>query len=130
MAKSTSQTVPSVTTTTKSSVATSSMFTTTLESHLYGVLSIPSGYQSLSGTHSGVSFSPWSSLMSSTGILSGSSLTDTEQLNASSSHQAGSSGYRLMCPLYTGLPPYEEQYIDSPYPPFYGGKPYVVCRHL
>jgi len=77
MTESTSQTVPSVTAVAKSSVATSSMFTTTPESYLYGASSVPSGYQSLSGTHSGVASSPWSSPMSSTGILSGSSLTNT-----------------------------------------------------
>ena len=125
MADSTSQTVPFVTTTTKYSVATSLMFTMTPKSHLYGVLSVPMGYQYLSGTHLGVASSPWSSTMSSTGILSGSSLMDIEQLDPSSSHQAGSSGYHPMYLLHTGLPPYGEQYAYSPYPPYSRGQPYV-----
>jgi len=82
------------------------MFTTTLESHFYVVPSIPSGYQYLSGTHSGVASSPWSSPMSSSGILSGSSFTGTEQLDPSSSHQDVSYGYHPMYPLNTGLPLY------------------------
>ena len=88
-------------------------------------LSIPSGYQYFSGTHLGVASSPWSSPMSSTRILSGSSLMDTEQRDPSSSYQASSSGYRPMYFLYTGLPPYGEQCAHSPYPPFSGGKTYV-----
>lgn len=48
MAKSTSQTVPSVTATAKSSITTSSMFTITPKSHLNGLPSIPSGCQYLS----------------------------------------------------------------------------------
>jgi len=84
------------------------MFNTTPESHLYGVLFVPPGYQSLFGTHSGVASSPWSSPISSTGILSGSSKTDTEQLDPSSQYQVGSSGYHPMYLLYTGLPPYGE----------------------
>jgi len=91
---------------------------------LYGVLSIPLGYQYLFGTHSGVASSPWSSPMSSIGILHGSSLTDTEQPDPSSQYQAGSSGYRPMYLLYIGLPPYGEQYAQSPYPPFSRGQPY------
>ena len=50
-------------------VVTSSMFSTTPESHLYGESSILVGYQSLSRTHSGVASTPWSSLMFSTRIL-------------------------------------------------------------
>ena len=44
MEEPTSQTVPFVMAIAESSVATSSMFTTTPESHLYGVPSIPLGY--------------------------------------------------------------------------------------
>ena len=58
MAESTSQTVPCITATKESSTATSSMFTMTPESHLYGVPFIPSGYQYLSGTLSIVASSP------------------------------------------------------------------------
>ena len=82
------------------------MFTTTPESHLYGGSFVPLGYQSLSGTHSGVSSSPWSSPMSSIGNLPGSSLTDTEQFDPSSQYQASPSGYHPMYPLNTRLPPY------------------------
>jgi len=44
MAESTSQMVPSITATEESSIATSSMFTTTHQSHLYGLPSVPLGY--------------------------------------------------------------------------------------
>ena len=62
--------------------------------------------------------------MSSTRILFGSSLKDTEKLDPSSQYQAGSSSYHPMYPVYTRLPTYGEQYAQSPYPPFTGGKPY------
>lgn len=118
MAKKTSQTVSSVTPTTTSTIATSSMFTTTPESHLYAGPSIPLGYHSLSGTHSSVSSSPWSSPMLATRILFGSSLTDTEQFDPSSQYQASPSGYHPMYPLDTGLPQYGEQYAQSSYSPY------------
>ena len=130
MAESTSQTVPSVIAMAESFVATSSMFTTTPKSHLYGVPSIPPGYQSLSGTHSGVASSPWSSSMSSTGILSGSSLTDTEQLDPSSQYQASSSGYRPMYLLYTGLPHTERNMHILLILHFLGSNHMSVCHRL
>lgn len=71
----------------KSSVATSSMFSTTPESHLYGEFSILVGYQSLSGTHSGVASTPWSSPMSSTGILPGSAFMGTQQFDPAYQYQ-------------------------------------------
>lgn len=108
----------------ESSVATSLMFTMTLESHLYGVSFIPLGYQYLFGTHSVVAYSPWSSPMSSTRILFGSSVTDTEQLDPSFQYQVGSYGCPLMYLIYTRLPRYGEKYAQSPYPPFSRGKPY------
>ena len=110
MVESTSYVVPSVIDATKSIIATSSMFTTMPESHFYGVSSVPPGYQYLSRTHSSIASSPWSSPMSSTGILPGSSLTDTEQFDPSSQYQAAPFGYHPMYPLYTVLPPYGEQY--------------------
>jgi len=66
---STSQTISSDAVVAESYVATSSMFSTTPESHLYGESSVPVGYQSFSGTRSGVASTPWSSPMSSTRIL-------------------------------------------------------------
>ncbi len=109
---------------TTSTVATYSMFTTTLESHIYGGVSIPLGYQSLSRTHSGVSSSPWSSPMSYIGILPGSSLTDIEQFDPSIQYQDGPSSYHPMYPLNTVLPPYGEQCAQSTYSPYSGGPPY------
>lgn len=91
----------------ESSVITPSMFSTTPESHMYGESSIPIGYQSLSGTHSGVTSAPWSSPMSSTGILPGSSLKGTQQFDPAHQYQARQSGQqRPMYPLSTGFPPY------------------------
>lgn len=130
MAKTTSQTVSSITDTTESIVAISSMFTTTPESHLYVGLFIPLCYKSLSRTHSSVSSSPWSSPMSYTRILPGSSLTDIEQFDPSSQYEAGPSGYCPMYPLYTGLPPYGEKYSQIAYPPFYGGHHMAEYHHL
>ena len=124
MAETTSQTISSVTVAIASAVTTSSMFTTTPESHLYGGSSVPLGYQSLSGTHSGVSSSPCSSPMLSTGILPGSSLTDTEQFDPSSQYQDGPSGYHPVYPLNTGLPPYGEKYTQSAYSSYSRGPPY------
>ena len=49
---------------------------------------------------------------------------DTEHLDPSSQYQVGSSGYHPMFLLYTGLPPYGEQYEQSPCPPFFVGQPY------
>lgn len=97
------------------------MFTTTAESHMYGVPSIPLGYQSLSETHLGVASSPWYSPMSSIRILLGSSLTITKQFDPSSQYQAGPSSYHLMHLLYTRLPAYGEKYAQSSYPPFSRG---------
>jgi hypothetical protein len=92
---STSQTVSSDAAAAESSVVTSSMFSTTPESHLYGESSIPVGYQSLSGTHSGVASTPWSSPMSSTRILPGSSLMGTQQFDPAYQYQAGQSGQQI-----------------------------------
>jgi len=58
----------------------SSMFETSLETHLYGGTSIPPGYQSLYGTFSGVASSPWTSPMSSSfEIQSGTYLMSATQ---------------------------------------------------
>ena len=77
----TSQTVSSNAAVADSSVVTSSMSSTTPQSHLYGESSILIGYQSLSGTHSRVASTPWSSPMSSIGILPSSSLMGTQQFD-------------------------------------------------
>ncbi len=97
---STSQTVSSDAASVESSVTTSSMFSTTLESHLYGEPSILVGYQYLFGTHLGVFSTQWSSPMSSTRILPGSSLTGTQQFDPVYQYQARKSGQqRPMYPL-------------------------------
>ena len=57
MAETTSQTVPFVTFAIAYTVASTSMFSMTPESHIYGGLSVPLGYQALNGTYSGVSSS-------------------------------------------------------------------------
>ena len=78
MAEIASQALPFVTTVIASTVSSSSMFSKTPKSHLYGGSFIPLGYQALNGTYYGVSSSPWTSPMSSSGILSGFSLTGIE----------------------------------------------------
>ena len=50
-------------------LATPSMFTTSLESYLHGGPSVPTGYKSLSGTFSGTSSRPWYLPMSSSSVL-------------------------------------------------------------
>ena len=85
----TSQTVSSDVAAAESFVATSSMFSTTPELHLYGESSILVGYQSLSGTHSRLSSTPWLSPMSSTRILPGSSLMGTQQFDPTYQYQVG-----------------------------------------
>ena len=70
MAETTSETIPNVATVTTSTIASSSMFSTTLEEHLYGGPSVSMGYQALNGTYSGVSSNSWNSPMSSFGIIS------------------------------------------------------------
>jgi len=122
---STSQTISSNVVVVESSFVTSSMFYTTFELHLYGESSIMVGYQSLSGTHSEVSSTPLSSPMSSTRILPGSSLMGTQQFDSAYRYKVGQSGQqRPMCPLNTGLPPYEEKYAYSPCPLYSVGLPY------
>lgn len=77
------------------------------------------------GTYSGVDYTPWSSPMSSTEILPGSSLMGTQQFDPTYHYQVGqSSQQRPMYPLNTILPPYGEKYVYSLYPPYSGGLPY------
>lgn len=65
-----------------SNVASLSMFATSLEAHLYGGLSIPPGYYSLSSTFSSVASSLWTSPMPSIlGIPSGTFVMNTTQLD-------------------------------------------------
>lgn len=78
MEETTSQNIPYVTAVKTSIVASSLMFSTTPKSDLYGGLSVPLGYKAVNGTYSGVYSSPWTSLVSSSRILSSSSLMSTE----------------------------------------------------
>jgi len=93
----------------ESSVVTPLMFSTTHGSHLYGESSILVGYQSLSGTHSGVASAPWSTCINSYGIQPGFSQMETQHSDPAHQYQFGQSSHqRLMYPLNTRLPPYGE----------------------
>jgi len=101
------------------------LFTTTPESHLYSESHILIGYQSLSGTHSRVASTPWSTPMYSFGILPSFSQIGTQQFDPTHQYQFEQSSHqRPVYPLNTRFPPYGEKYAYSPYPPYSGGQPY------
>lgn len=81
MAEIVSQTVPSIIIATSSIVASSSMFLMTLKEYVYGGPSVPLGYQTLNGTNSDVSSSPWNWPMSLSRIIFDSSIMSTEWPN-------------------------------------------------
>ena len=81
MPKPTSSAGPSIPVATTPALATPLMFTTSPESHLYGGLSVPPGYQYLSGTFYGASSNPWTSPMLSFGTLTGKYIVSTERLD-------------------------------------------------
>lgn len=63
-----------------SSVSSSYIFAKSPKPHLYGGMPVPHGYQSLSGTFSSASSSPWTYPTSSnSGIISGTSLMNATQ---------------------------------------------------
>jgi len=80
----------------------------------------------MSRIHSGVSSFPWSSPMSSLGILPRSSYQGQQCDPSYKYHyQTGQFGeQRPIYPLNTGMPPYGQQYAYSPHPQYQGGQPY------
>ena len=71
MPEPTSSVAPSIPIMLVPTLATPSMFKTSPESYFHGGPMVPSGYKSLSRTFSGASSNPWTSPMSSSGILTG-----------------------------------------------------------
>ena len=107
---STSRTVSSNTTATEPPVATPTM--------LAGVPSIPTSSQSLDGIHPGTVSTVCSVPICSSGIISGISYVESQQIDPSQQYQFGQSyPQRPIIPLSTGLPPYGGQYALSLFPP-------------
>jgi len=111
---STSRTVSSDTTMAKLPVVTPTM--------LVGIPSVPTSSQSLEGAHSGAMSIVWSVPVCSSGIVSGNSYVESQEIDPSGSQfrQSGPQGQSI--PLSTGLPPYGGQYTLSLSPP--GEQPY------
>ena len=88
-----------------------------------GVPSIPTSSQPLDGVHPRTISTTWSVPICSSGILSGISYVETQQIDPSHQYQFGQSTFqRPIYPLNTRLPPYGGQYAFSLFPP--GEQPY------
>ena len=87
-----------------------------------GILSVPTSSQSLERAHSGAISTVWSIPVCSSGIISGNSYAESQQIDPSGSQfrQSGPQGKIIL--LSTGLPPYGGQYTLSLSPP--GEQPY------
>jgi len=111
---STSRTVSSNTATAELPVVTPTMFA--------GIPSVPTSSQSLEGAHLGAISTVWSVPICSSGIVSGNSHVESQQIDPSGCQfgQSGPQGKTI--PLSTGLPPYGGQYTLSLSP--LGGQPY------
>ena len=111
---STSRTVSSDTVATELPAATLTMFV--------GVPSVVTRSQSLDGIHPRVVLMVWSVPICSSGVISGSSYIESQQIDPSRCQfgQSGPQGKTI--PLCTGLLPYGGQYTLSLSPP--GGQPY------
>ena len=111
---STSRTVSSDTATAKLPAVTPKMFV--------GIPSVPTSSQSLDGAHSGAISTVWSVPVCSSGIISGNSYVESQQIDPLGCQfgQSGPQGQKI--PLSTRLPPYGGQYTLSLSPP--GGPPY------
>jgi len=95
---STSRTVPSNTATTELPAVTATMFA--------GIPSVPTSSQLLDRAHTGSILTVWFIPVCSSGIVSGSSYVESQQIGPSGCQfgQSGPQGQTI--PLSTGLPPY------------------------
>lgn len=130
MPEPTSMVGPSVPITLVPALATPSMFTTSPESYFHGGPMVPSGYKYLSGIFSSASSNPWTSPMSSSGILTGKPIVIIEWFyslyTSSGKYKDGPSGSIPFNTISIGLPKFGEQYFMSYYPPHAGGQPLVT----
>ena len=87
-----------------------------------GIPSVPTSSQSLEGAHSGAIMTVWSVPVCSSGIISGNSYVESQQIDPFGGQfgQSGPQGQTIS--LSSGLPPYGGQYTLSLSPP--GGYPY------
>lgn len=120
-----------------SNVASSYMFATSPQAHLYGGPFIPPGYQSLYGTFSSATSSHWTSPMSSIlEIPSGTSIMNATYPAPSPSptpivekqvepYVSGQGYLQQPNSPYVGCPPYGLQLTPSSPPPMGGGIPIV-----
>ena len=112
---STSRTVSSDTTTTELPAITPTMFA--------GIPSVPTSSQPLDGVHSGIVSTVWSVPVCSSGIISGISYVESQQIDPPQQYQFGKSSLQgPIFPLNTRLLPYGGQYAFSLFPP--GEQPY------
>ena len=92
-----------------------------------GIPSVPTSSQPLDGVHPGTVSTAWSIPICSSGILSGISHVETQQIDPSHQYQFGQSSLqRPIYPLNTRLPPYGGQYAFLLFPP--GEQPYESSR--
>ena len=112
--QSTSRTVSSDTAMAELPAITLTMFT--------GIPSVPTSSQPLEGAHSGAISTVWSVPMCSSGIISGNSYVESQQIDPFGGQFGLSGPQGKTIPLSSGLPPYGGQYALSLSPP--GGYPY------
>ena len=80
--------------------------------------SVPTSSQPLDEVHPGTVSTVWSVPLCSSGIISGISYVDSQQIDPSQQYQFGQSSLqRPIFPLNTGLPPYGGHYAFSLFPP-------------
>ena len=113
MLEPTSSVGPYVPITSAPALTTPLMFTTSPESYFHGGPMVPSGYKYLSGIFSSASSNPWTSPMSSSGILTGKPIVINKRLDtlypSSWKYQAGPSGYIPSNTISTELLAFGEQ---------------------
>ena len=113
---------PSTSRTMSSDTAASEPLATT-PTMFVGIPSVPTSSQPLDGFHPGIISATWFVPICSSGILSGISYVESQQIDPSHQYQFGQSSLqRPVYPLNTGLPPYGGKYAFSLFPP--GEQPY------